>query len=61
MKSTERYQENKDDDFDMIIMKIKHGEIKCGRYSHRIKVKNKNINPIDEKELFKHAKNKDSE
>lgn len=39
MISTERYEEYKDSrDFDRIILLIKSGKIKCGRFANRIKI-----------------------
>lgn len=50
MLSTERYEKYKDDyDFDRVFLLIKRGDIKCGRYAHRIKIK-KDYKPG--KELF---------
>lgn len=57
-KCVERYHKYKDDDFDAIMLRIRNGSIKCGRYAHLVKV-DKNAN-IDRKELFngKHSKGK---
>lgn len=53
MKGISRYEKYKDDDFDTIIMKINSGTIKCGRYSHLVKVDKK---PLKGKEFFKDGK-----
>lgn len=53
MKSISRYEKYKDDDFDAIIMKIKSGTIKCGRYSHLVKISKK---PLKGKEFFNNEK-----
>ena len=38
--STERYEKYKDQiDFDLIYLLIRRGDIKCGTYAHRIKIK----------------------
>lgn len=38
MNPVERYEKYKDDFFDTIILRIRNGDIKCGRYSNRIKL-----------------------
>lgn len=54
MQCTERFMEYKDEYFDTILLKIRKGDIKCGRYSHLVKVdKNKDYTG---KELFKDGK-----
>lgn len=55
MKCIDRYEKYKDESLDYIILQIKTGRIKAGRYSHLVKVSKK---PIKGKELFK---NDDSE
>lgn len=57
MKCIDRLLQYKDDDFDRIIMYIKKGSIKCGRYSHLVKVDKKA--KIEGKELFADGKNDD--
>lgn len=57
MKCIDRLLQYKDDDFDRIIMYIKKGSIKCGRYSHLVKVDKKA--KIEGKELFNDGKNND--
>lgn len=59
MQCKDRYEEYKDEYFDVVIMKIKRGDIKCGRYSHLVKIdKNKKY---DGKELFKNGKDDNGE
>ena len=41
MKAISRYMEYKDDFFDKILLKIKNGIIKCGRYTFKIDKKKK--------------------
>lgn len=54
MNVVERYEKYKDESFDTIIMRVRKGEIKCGKYSHLVKIdKNKEYNG---KELFKNGK-----
>lgn len=58
MLCKERYEEYKDEYFDTIILKIRRGDIKCGRYSHLVKIdKNKEYKG---KELFKNDRSKDN-
>ncbi len=58
MKPIERYLEYKDEDLDRILILIRNGTIKSGKFSHLIKTKSKDTKSImKEKELFKHAKN----
>lgn len=58
MKCIERYDEYKDDDFDNIILKIRNGKIKSGRYSHLVKVDKGKI--IKGKEFFADGKEDNS-
>lgn len=51
MKCINRYEEFKDYDFDKIILAIRRGNIKCGRYSHLVKVNENKI--LKGKEFFK--------
>ena len=39
MQCIDRYEKYKDNDFDNIILLIRNGTIKCGRYSHLVKIK----------------------
>ena len=58
MKCIERFEKYRDDDFDRIILLIKNGTIKCGKYSHLVKVDEDK--PIKGKTLFEsEEKNKD--
>lgn len=54
MRCLERLEQYKDDDFDHIILQIRNGTIKSGRYSHLVKIdKNKEVKG---KVLFKDGK-----
>lgn len=48
MDGAERLIAYEREDFDAIIMKIKNGTIKCGRYAHKVKLKDIKLG----KELF---------
>lgn len=54
MNVAERYEKYKDSSFDTIMMKIRKGEIKCGRYAHLVKIDKKK--EYNGKELFKNGK-----
>ena len=41
MLCKDRYEEYKDEYFDTIILKIRRGDIKCGRYAHLVKIDKK--------------------
>ncbi len=57
MICADRYNEYKEEYFDTIILKIKRGDIKCGRYANRVKInKDKMYNG---KELFADGTDKD--
>lgn len=55
MKAIERYEQFKDNSFDQVLLYIKTGKIKCGRYANLFKIQKNKI--IKEKELFKNGKN----
>lgn len=57
MKCIDRLLQYKDEDFDRIILYIRKGNIKCGRYSHLVKV-DKKASKI-RKELFGDEKSDD--
>lgn len=60
MKSIDRYQKYKEEDFDTIILKIRSGEIKSGRYSRLVKIdKNKKFSD-NRKEYFNGSENSKS-
>lgn len=59
MECRTRYDEYKDEYFDTVLLKIKRGDIKCGKYAHRVKISNKK--DYDGKELFKNGKSDNSE
>ena len=56
MHCVNRYNQYKDDDLDQILLRIKNGTIKSGRYSHMVKI-DKNYK-IKGKEFFKDGKDK---
>lgn len=53
MKCVERFKEYEDEDLDRIILLIRNGTIKAGRYSHLVKVDNKKMKG---KVFFKNGK-----
>ena len=55
MRCIDRYNMYKDEDLDTIILKIRKGEIKAGKYSHLVKIQKNKI--IKDKELFADGKN----
>lgn len=55
MNPVERYNKYKEDPLDQIILLIRNGTIKTGKYSGLIKIKKED--EVKGKELFKHAKN----
>jgi len=54
MNCIDRYEQYKDEDFDRIILGIRKGNIKAGRYAHLVKVNKNKI--IKDKELFTNGK-----
>ena len=46
MQCISRYEKYKDESLDTIILKIRSGSIKCGRYAHLVKIK-------DDKKILK--------
>ena len=57
MKCVERYENYKEEDLDKIMLYIRSGDIKCGRYSHLVKIDKNKI--MKGKEFFKNAANND--
>lgn len=55
MKCMNRLQQYKEESFDRIILMIRNGTIKTGRYSHLVKINENKI--IKGKELFKNESN----
>jgi len=53
----ERLEKYKNEDMSLIILYIRNGTIKCGKYSHLVKI-DKNYK-INEKELFKNGRKDD--
>lgn len=51
---TQRYETYKDEPLDRIIVLIKNGTIKCGRYAHLVKIDEDKI--MKGKEFFKDGK-----
>lgn len=39
MQCIKRFKDLRDDSLDNIMLQIKQGKLKCGRYAHRIKIK----------------------
>lgn len=58
MKCIERYEQFKEDDFDSIILSIRNGKIKSGRYAHLVKVDKSE--KVDGKELFTNGEDHDN-
>ena len=58
MQCVDRYEKFKNEDLDVIIMKIRNGSIKCGRYSHLVKI-DKDYK-LKGKEFFSDGGNKES-
>lgn len=54
MKCVDRYQEHRDEMFDDLIMKLRNGTIKSGKYSHLVKVDEDKI--MKGKEFFNDGK-----
>ena len=50
MKCISRYDKFKEETFDSIILKIRNGTIKCGKYAHLVKIDKNKV--IKRKELF---------
>lgn len=57
MKCMDRYEKYKDEYLDVIIMGIKKGTIKSGKYAHLVKVDKHKI--IKDKELFTNGSKED--
>ena len=57
MKCIDRYEQHKEDSLDTIILNIRKGNIKAGKYSHLVKVDKNKI--IKDKELFTNGKEED--
>lgn len=51
---TQRYEEYRDEAFDRIIVLIKNGTIKCGKYAHLVKIDEDKI--MKGKEFFNDGK-----
>ena len=56
MKCVSRYMKYKDEDFDKVMMLIKSGHIKCGKYAHLVKIDKKK--EMKGKEFFRNGSNK---
>lgn len=57
MNCIERLEQYIHEDFDVVILLIKNGTIKSGKYAHLVKIKNNK--KIKGKEFFKDAKNRE--
>lgn len=56
MLAQERYEEYNDSEFDVILMKIRNGTIKSGRYSHLVKIDKNKVYSDKQKEFFTEKK-----
>ena len=52
MLAQERYEEYNDSEFDVILMNIRNGTIKSGRYSHLVKIDKNKVYSDKQKEFF---------
>lgn len=59
MKCIDRFQKYRSDDFDKILIDIRNGNIKSGKYAHLVKIDEDKR--MKEGELFKDGKESDSE
>lgn len=57
MKCVNRYEKYKDESLDTIILKIRNGSIKCGRYAHLVRVRDGKI--LKGKEFFTNGQSED--
>ncbi len=57
MYCKERYEQFKDEYFDTIMLRIRRGDIKCGKYAHLVKIDKKK--EYNGKELFTNGSKKD--
>lgn len=57
MNGVKRFEKFRDNDFDHVMLLIKNGTIKCGRYAHRVKVDEKKKIP---KEVFSNGRTENS-
>lgn len=57
MRCIDRYEEYHSQGFDKIILDIRKGVIKAGRYAHMVKIDKKKI--IKDKELFTNGREED--
>ena len=58
MKCVERLEKYKEDDFDRIMLLIRNGTIKCGKYSHLVKVNENKL--MKGKEFFNDERSDDN-
>lgn len=54
MQCVTRYDKNREEPFDSIILRIRNGSIKCGKYAHMVKIDENKV--IKRKELFTDGK-----
>ena len=57
VQCVERYNQYKDESLDTVILKIRDGRIKCGRYAHLVKIDPKKI--LKGKEFFTDGQSED--
>jgi hypothetical protein len=55
MQCITRYDKYHEEPFDSIILKIRNGTIKCGKYAHMVKIDKNKI--VKRKELFTNGEN----
>lgn len=53
MKGIDRVERYRDESFDTVIMKIKSGEIRTGKYSNMVKIRKGYKTNVNNGELFK--------
>lgn len=58
MECAERYAECIDYEFDVLLLKIRNGSIKCGKYANLVKINKNKV--IKGKELFSNGKSNQS-
>ena len=59
MHSSKRYEEYKEESFDMVLMRIRQGKIKCGKYAGLVKIKPED--KIKGKEFFTDGQSEDQD
>ena len=57
MRCIDRFKKYREDDFDRVMLLIKNGTIKCGKYAHHVKI-DENKSFKGRKEFFNNGKDK---